>query len=134
VYADADCLSLLSRGDTRVDYLYLLPDITPGTAGYESAYHVAFRVPDRKALRIMLEHVQASGMPCSGEVDHFYFRSVYFREPGGMLFEIATDASGFRVDEAEQSLGQALKLTVGREYMRSAIAAELPALIHPDTV
>jgi len=74
---------------------------------------------------------EAARLPCSGEVDRFYFRSVYFREPGGMLFEIATDEPGFTVDEPAESLGSALKLTAEHESMRSAIEAQLPPLKSP---
>ena len=110
------------------DQLQLLADVAPGQAGYGTVHHVAFRVPDRPALLEMLERVQASRMPCSGEVDRFYFRSVYFREPGGMLFEIATDDPGFTVDEPAESLGESLKLTAEHEPMRPAIEAQLPRL------
>jgi glyoxalase family protein len=60
--------------------------------------------------------------------DRNYFRSVYFREPGGILFEIATDIPGFAVDEPVASLGQALKLPAFLEPHRKDIAAVLPAL------
>ena len=110
------------------DRLQLLADVAPGRPGYGTVHHVAFRVPDRPALLGMLERVQASRMPCSGEVDRFYFRSVYFREPGGMLFEIATDDPGFTVDEPAESLGEALRLTAGHEPMRAAIESQLPPL------
>ena len=113
------------------DQLHLLHDVAPGQPGYGTVHHVAFRVPDRPALLEMLERVQASRMPCSGEVDRFYFRSVYFREPGGMLFEIATDDPGFTVDEPAESLGEALKLTEAHEGMREAIELQLPPLSSP---
>lgn len=113
------------------DQLHLPHDVAPGQPGYGTVHHVAFRVPDRPALLEMLERVQASRMPCSGEVDRFYFRSVYFREPGGMLFEIATDDPGFTVDEPAESLGEALKLTEAHEGMREAIELQLPPLSSP---
>ena len=113
------------------DQLHLLHDVAPGQPGYGTVHHVAFRVPDRPALLEMLERVQATRMPCSGEVDRFFFRSVYFREPGGMLFEIATDDPGFTVDEPAESLGEALKLTAAHEGIRAAIEAQLPPLSSP---
>ncbi|MEX0386040.1 ring-cleaving dioxygenase [Spiribacter onubensis] len=110
------------------DRLHLLHDAAAGQPGYGTVHHIAFRVSDRSALLEMLERVQATRLPSSGEVDRFYFKSVYFREPGGMLFEIATDDPGFSVDEPAETLGEALKLTDAHEPMRAAIEAQLPAL------
>ena len=129
--ADGGCRRFNSPDGGADDYLELLRDVAPGQPGYGTVHHVAFRVPDRPALLAMLERVQAWRMPCSGEVDRFYFRSVYFREPGGMLFEIATDDPGFTVDEPAQSLGEALMLTDAHEGMRETIEAQLPRLTHP---
>jgi len=67
-------------------------------------------------------------MQVTEQRDRNYFRSVYFREPGGVLFEIATDIPGFAVDEPAESLGQALKLPPGLEMHRDRIEAVLPAL------
>ncbi len=120
-------------GDGTGDQLHLLNEAAPGRPGYGTVHHVAFRVPNRTALLEMLARVQSTRLPSSGEVDRFYFRSVYFREPGGMLFEIATDDPGFTVDEPAESLGEALKLTEAHEPMRAAIEAQLPALSIPET-
>ena len=110
-------------------HIDLVEDVAPGQAGYGTVHHVAFRVADRPALLERLERIRAWQLPCSGEVDRYYFRSVYFREPGGMLFEIATDDPGFDVDEPVESLGSDLKLTPAHEPMRAAIEAQLPALV-----
>ena len=109
-------------------HIDLVDGAAPRTPGYGTVHHVAFRVADRSALLERLERLRAWRLPCSGEVDRFYFRSVYFREPGGMLFEIATDEPGFDVDEPLSSLGQSLMLTAEHEPMRAAIEARLPHL------
>jgi glyoxalase family protein len=67
-------------------------------------------------------------------IDRFWFRSVYFLEPGGTLFEIATDGPGFAVDESVERLGEALVLPPWLELHRAAIEAELPALRDPSIV
>ncbi|MBS3785984.1 MAG: ring-cleaving dioxygenase [Gammaproteobacteria bacterium] len=121
-------LRFKSQGSVRADHIELIESPMMGRPGYGTVHHIAFRVPNRSALLEMLERVQAARLPCSGEVDRFYFRSVYFREPGGMLFEIATDDPGFTVDEPVESLGQTLKLTAEHEPMRAAIETSLPAL------
>ena len=76
------------------------------------------------ARRLMANH----GLRTTEQRDRNYFRSVYFREPGGVLFEIATDIPGFAVDEAEASLGTALKLPGFLEPHRRSIEAALPEL------
>ena len=128
--ADADGRWFGAPGNGTADQLQLLNDVPRGRPGYGTVHHIAFRVPNRDALLEMLDRVQATRLPSSGEVDRFYFKSVYFREPGGMLFEIATDDPGFAVDEPVETLGQALKLTEAHEPMRSAIEAQLPPLSH----
>ncbi|GLS55304.1 ring-cleaving dioxygenase [Methylobacterium gregans] len=99
----------------------------PGRAGAGSVHHVAFRAADdaqqaEMAQRVAREH----GLSVTEQRDRNYFRSVYFREPGGVLFEIATDAPGFAVDEPAESLGQALKLPAFLEPHRASIEAVLP--------
>ena len=126
--ADADGRWFHAPGEGTGDRLHLLNDATPGQPGYGTVHHIAFRVADRAALLEMLERVQATRLPSSGEVDRFYFKSVYFREPGGMLFEIATDDPGFAVDEPAESLGESLTLTAAHEPLRAAIEAKLPVV------
>lgn len=101
----------------------------PGRLGQGSVHHIAFRAADdatqaEMALKLVRDH----GMRPTEQKDRNYFRSVYFREPGGILFEIATDIPGFAVDEPVSSLGQALKLPAFLEPHREDIAAMLPAL------
>lgn len=101
----------------------------PGRQGAGSVHHIAFRAADDGAQAAMAEALQGTyGLGVTEQRDRQYFRSVYFREPGGVLFEIATDAPGFAVDEPQDALGQALKLPPGLERHRAEIEAVLPAL------
>jgi glyoxalase family protein len=100
-----------------------------GRLGRGSVHHIAFRATDDAAQAEMARRlVQDHGMDPTEQKDRSYFRSVYFREPGGILFEIATDIPGFAVDESVSSLGQALKLPAFLEPHREEIAAVLPKL------
>jgi glyoxalase family protein len=101
-----------------------LPVVEPGAGG---VHHVAFRIPDAdyQAWAERLRHLR---MPSSGPVDRFYFRSLYFREPNGILFEIATDGPGFATDEPLETLGEKLSLPPFLEGRRQQIEADLKAL------
>lgn len=100
-----------------------------GREGAGSVHHIAFRAADDTVQAAMVERLRtAHGQHVTEQRDRNYFRSVYFREPGGVLFEIATDAPGFAVDEPAERLGEALKLPAGLEPMRPRIEAVLPAL------
>ncbi|MET3354001.1 UNVERIFIED_ORG: glyoxalase family protein [Xanthobacter viscosus] len=100
-----------------------------GRQGRGSVHHIAFRAADDAAQAGMVERLTAHhGARVTGQRDRNYFRSVYFREPGGVLFEIATDDPGFAVDEAPESLGEALKLPAQYEAHRAEIEATLPAV------
>ncbi len=97
--------------------------------GAGSVHHVAFRAADDAAQAAMVAKlVQDHHLRTTEQKDRNYFRSVYFREPGRVLFEIATDPPGFAVDEPMDSLGQALKLPPFLEAQRAAIEAALPKL------
>ena len=92
-------------------------------------HHVAFRAADDAAQAEMARRLaEHHGITATEQKDRAYFRSVYFREPGGILFEIATDVPGFAADEPAASLGQALKLPRFLEPQRSRIEAVLPSL------
>lgn len=104
------------------------PDLPPARQGTGGVHHVAFRVPDRAALTWWTERLRGLRVPNSGEVERYYFRSLYFREPGGTLFELATDGPGFDVDEPRDSMGQALSLPPFLEPRRAAIEARLKPL------
>lgn len=96
--------------------------------GRGGVHHVAFRVPDRQQHDAWIERLAQFGMRNSGVIDRFYFRSIYFREPKGILFELATDGPGFATDEDEEHLGQSLALPPFLESQRDRIEAALQPL------
>jgi glyoxalase family protein len=102
-----------------------LPQARPGAGG---VHHVAFRTPDQSSLREWIQRVRQAGLRSSGEVERYYFTSLYFREPNGILFEIATDVPGFTADEPLETLGEALSLPPFLEDRRASIEAGLKPL------
>jgi glyoxalase family protein len=98
-----------------------------GNAG-GTIHHVAFRVKDENVLMAFREKVLAKGLSITQKIDRNYFFSLYFREPGGVLFELATDNPGFSVDESVSELGKNLKLPKQYEGSRKEIEAVLPEL------
>ena len=102
-------------------------EFLPGRQGAGSVHHIAFRAADDAAQAAMVARLREDfGLRTTDQKDRNYFRSVYFREPGGVLFEIATDPPGFAVDEPADKLGQALKLPPFYESRRPEIEAALP--------
>ncbi|WP_114498462.1 ring-cleaving dioxygenase [Fontibacillus phaseoli] len=106
-------------------------DLSPERLGRGGVHHVAFRVEDEEELRAWIERIRGARFPNSGFVDRFYFRSLYFREPNGILFEVATDGPGFATDENPAHLGESLALPPFLEPKRAQIEAYLKPL---DTV
>ena len=96
-----------------------------GRVGIGGVHHVAFRVPDDAAHRAWQERIAAAGLGVTPVIDRFYFRSLYFRELGGILFEIATDGPGFATDEDPTHLGERLALPPFLEPRRAEIEAGL---------
>lgn len=111
----------------RIDVL-CAPSAPPGRVAAGTVHHVAFRVADEEAQRGWLERLAARGLNVTPVLDRQYFRSIYFREPGGVLFEIATDTPGFTLDETPETLGEALKLPPWLEPRRGEIEEALPEL------
>ncbi len=104
-------------------------DFLPGRMGRGSVHHIAFRAADDEAQAAMSEKVSRNhGLHHTEQKDRQYFRSVYFREPAGVLFEIATDQPGFTVDEPVERLGTELKLPPFLEPRRNELEAVLPDL------
>jgi glyoxalase family protein len=91
-------------------------------------HHVAFRTPDDAEQRKWRERVAGSGLGVTPVIDRFYFKSIYFREPEGVLFEIATDGPGFATDEPADRLGEKLALPPFLERSRARIEAGLKPL------
>lgn len=120
----------LRAGDgsgTLID-LRELPDMARGTWGAGSVHHVAWRVPTPEAQLALRARVAQAGARPTEVIDRFWFKSIYFKEPGGALFEIATDGPGFSVDESPDTLGEALILPPWLEDGRAGIEAALPPL------
>jgi glyoxalase family protein len=103
------------------------PDLRPAGSGAGGVHHVAFRSRDED-YDGWAERLNRIGVPNSGKVDRFWFRSLYFREPNGILFEIASDGPGFGVDEPEETLGEKVVLPPFLEPRRQQIVAGLKPL------
>ncbi len=101
---------------------------TVGRPGKGTIHHVAFRAPTDDAQRTWQDRLASAGHRTTPVIDRQYFNAIYFREPGGVLFEIATDAPGFAVDEPVETLGQALKLPAQHERLRGQLERILPPL------
>lgn len=99
-----------------------------GIHGAGVVHHVAFRAPDDQTQLTMLEQLRADRANVSPVMDRNYFHSIYFREPGGVLFEVATDAPGFVIDEPVEALGTSIKLPAQYEPNREQIEQVLPVL------
>jgi glyoxalase family protein len=103
-------------------------DAPAARQGAGGVHHVAFRTPDDAQYAAWAQRLNKLGVPNSGPIDRFYFRSLYFREPNGILFEIATDGPGFATDEPMQTLGEKLALPPFLEPRRAEIEAGLKPL------
>ncbi|RFU68213.1 ring-cleaving dioxygenase [Bacillus sp. V59.32b] len=103
-------------------------DLPKERLGRGGVHHVAFRVKDEEEMQQWVKKIKAAHIPNSGFVDRFYFRSLYFREPNGILFELATDGPGFDTDEEFEHLGESLALPPFLEDKRSIIEAKLKPL------
>lgn len=99
-----------------------------GQMGSGSIHHVAFRAVDDAAEFALQGALRGSGLDVTDQLDRNYFRSIYFREPSGVIFEVATDAPGFTVDEPKETLGSHLKLPAWLEPKRNQVERALPAL------
>jgi glyoxalase family protein len=104
------------------------PALPMAGQGAGSVHHVAFRTPDKEQLDAWVARTAEFGLRTSGEVERYYFTSLYFREPNGVLFEIATDVPGFTADEPLETLGERLSLPPFLEGKRAQIEAGLKPL------
>jgi glyoxalase family protein len=120
-----------ARGPTRGGlYAYDAPPSEPGIGGAGTVHHVAWAssMEDHEAWR---ERVAAAGYRPTPVIDRFWFRSVYFREPSGVLFEIATLGPGFATDEDPEHLGESLVLPPAFEHLREQVEAVLTPIANP---
>lgn len=118
-------------GPGKVVELREVGEFLQGVEGAGAVHHVAWRVADGDQQLSLREYLAADGRQPTSVIDRQYFRSVYFREPGGVLFEVASDGPGFTVDEPLETLGTRLMLPPRYEAMRERIEAELPELDSP---
>jgi glyoxalase family protein len=113
-----------------VDVLHL-PTTQRGQVAVGTVHHVAWRTPDDEEQKNWRINLLEAGLKVTPIMDRRYFHSIYFREPGGVLFEIATDPPGFAVDESPERLGSELKLPPWLESSRKEIAQALPPIQLP---
>jgi glyoxalase family protein len=105
------------------------PGMPRGHNAAGTNHHVAFRVPNEKVLMEFREKIITAGHQITPKIDRDYFFSLYFREPGGVLFELATDNPGFATDETVAELGSSLRLPARYESSRAEIETLLPKLV-----
>jgi glyoxalase family protein len=105
-----------------------------GVVAVGTTHHVAWRVASDDAQLAWCRHLQEEEAHVTTVLDRQYFHSIYFHEPGGVLFEIATDPPGFTLDEPQQSLGTTLRLPPWLEEQRRVVEAALPAIRFPSPV
>jgi glyoxalase family protein len=108
------------------------PGFWGGTDGVGTVHHIAFRAADDAEQLSRRQRLQEQGVGVTEVRDRNYFRSIYFREPGGVLYEIATDGPGFTVDEPVEALGTSLQLPGRYEALRARLEVALPALRLPN--
>jgi len=123
-------LRLAAPGGARGSVIDLMRSDAPsiGRPGAGTIHHVAFRAEDDATQLAWREALASAGHDVTPVIDRQYFNAIYFREPGGVLFEIATDPPGFAVDEPVETLGRDLKLPAQYEGMRDRIERVLPPL------
>jgi glyoxalase family protein len=114
--------------DSAMIDLCCQPEGEPGRMGIGAVHHIAWRTPSRETQQEWRRILAAAGLDVTPVLDRQYFRSIYYREPGGVLFEIATDPPGFTIDERADELGTHLKLPSWLESRRDLIEARLPEL------
>jgi glyoxalase family protein len=119
----------MGEGGPAAEYhVAVEPHLPQARQGAGAVHHVAFRTPDAAEYQAWAERLKGMRIPNSGPVDRYYFRSLYFREPNGILFEIATDGPGFDVDEPLAHIGEKLALPPFLEPRRAEIEQGLKPL------
>jgi glyoxalase family protein len=119
------------RGESRGGFIALdEPPAQPGRQSAGTVHHVAWGIGDHEE-QAWIDTLNQAGIPNSGVIDRNYFHSIYFREPGGVLFELATEGPGFTVDGPEEEFGRKVILPPWLEPQRDAIVANLTPLPDP---
>ena len=109
------------------------PEGPEGEESIGTVHHVAWRASDAAHQSAWREAVVKTGLNVTPVIDRYYFKSIYFREPGGVLFEIATDGPGFTVDETVENLGSSLSLPPWFQVRRDRLDVTLPPIVVPTT-
>lgn len=117
-----------AEGPAAEVHVAVRPDLPRAKYGSGGVHHVALRIPDYEQYHQWTKRLEDTGMAFSGEVDRYFFRSLYIREPGGILFELATDGPGFHHDEPLETMGQSLALPPFLEPHRGKIEPMLRPL------
>jgi glyoxalase family protein len=123
--------SMDGGGPGREVWVRVEPDLPAARQGAGAVHHVAFRLKDEEEQRGWNNRITGMGVPTSGYVDRFYFKSVYFRITNGILFELATDGPGFHADEPMETMGEKLALPPFLEPRREQIEARLKPITAP---
>jgi glyoxalase family protein len=118
------------RGANVVDVV-CLPYTWQAAIGIGSVHHVAWRTPTDEQQKVLRKNIVKAGLNATPVIDRVYFHSVYFHEPGGVLFEIATNPPGFTIDEKAEELGTHLTLPKWLEHMRKDLERVLPSVRLP---
>jgi len=119
------------RGDAATVDVLCTPDGAAGRLGTGTVHHIAWRTPDDAQQIAWRSELAKRGYNVTPVIDRTYFHSIYYREPGGVLFEIATEPPGFAIDEPKDHLGQHLMLPPQYESSRSTLEQVLPRLVLP---
>lgn len=122
-----------SGGAASIVDVVCAPDSRPGRLGAGTVHHIAWRTPNDAQQLSWRKRLVGDGHNVSPVMDRQYFHSIYYREPGGILFEIATDPPGFAIDEAADHLGERLMLPPHVEPYRASLERALPPLTLPHT-
>ncbi len=112
-------------GPNGLFFVHVQPDVAQAMLGRGGVHHVAFRAPDAERHEQWREYIGSRGLNITPEIDRFYFLAAYFREPGGVLFELSSDGPGFAVDQSEEELGVETALPPFLEPQRQQILANL---------
>ena len=122
-----DLLRMAVAGGNGADVIDIVtaPVLAPATQGAGSVHHIAFAVENRDRQREVRAALKDAGWQVTPPIDRDYFWAIYFRSPGGVLFEVATDEPGFARDEPPEALGQTLRLPAQHEHLRSRLERSL---------
>lgn len=121
-------LRIYEGGPNGLMIVHVRPDLPLTRTGAGGVHHVSFRTPNQEVFTEWNRYLLSNGVRVTEEIDRFYFKAMYFREPGGVLYEISTDGPGFDTDESKETMGQQLALPPAFAPMRAQIEPMLKPL------